>query len=72
MFGDFNFLSKEFRGVITMLFGIVLLLHTLNILQQWLNWILIFFSLAMIFYGFFEAQLWRKIRKTVEEKTNIK
>ena len=64
MFG-FNWqdLSKEFRGTVMMLFGIVLLLHTLNILQKWLNWILVFSSIAMILYGFMESGLWKKIQK---------
>jgi uncharacterized membrane protein len=54
-------LSKEFRGTVLAIFGIILLLHTLNIFQKWLSWILILFSIAMIIYGFIEANLWNKI-----------
>ena len=53
-----------------MFFGIVLLLHTLNILQKWLTWILVFFSIAMIIYGFIEVRLWQKMAKLIEKKDN--
>ncbi len=54
-------LSKEFRGTVLVVFGIILLLHTLNIFQKWLSWFLVVFSIAIIVYGFIEADLWNKI-----------
>lgn len=69
MFGlNWENLNPEFRGTVTMLFGIVLLLHSLNILQEWLTSLLVFFSIAMIIYGFIEARLWQKISTLLEKK----
>ncbi|MEX0940121.1 MAG: hypothetical protein WDZ41_02080 [Candidatus Babeliales bacterium] len=52
--------DREFRGVLLIVFGVILLLHTLNILEQWLNWFLIFFSIALIIFGVLEARIWQK------------
>lgn len=55
-------LSKEFRGSSIMIFGIVLLFYTLNIFQKWLTLLLVLCSLALIAYGFDQAELWNKIK----------
>jgi len=69
MFGiSWHDLSKEVRGVLLIIFGSILLLHTLNILQKWLTWILIFISLAMIIYGIIQSGLWDKTYKMVQKK----
>ena len=65
---NWNNLTKEFRGISIMFGGIILLLHTLNILQKWLTWFLIFASLAMIVYGFIEAGLWKKVEKITKKE----
>ena len=61
-------LSKEFRGTLLMLFGLLLLFHTLNIFQKWLTSLLIITSIAFIIYGFMEANFWDKIKTFTEKK----
>lgn len=69
MFGlRWNDLSNQLRGTILMITGTILLLHTLNILEKWLNSILIFISVAMIVYGFIQAGLWDKLLHITKKK----
>lgn len=49
------YFSDTHKGIIMMIAGIVLLLHTLGILQQWLSFFLIAGSLYMIGYGFYKS-----------------
>ena len=65
-------LSKEFRGIGLIVAGTILLLHTLNILQKWLNWFLVFFAIALIFYGFMEAGIWKKLVALTQKEEDIK
>jgi len=61
MFGiHWNDLSRTFRGTVLIIGGTILLLHTLGILERWLNIILITTALAMIIYGVILAGLWEK------------
>lgn len=68
MNGDnFPMVNKEFKGLVLLVLGVILLLYTLNILQLWLNGFFIFLAIALIFYGSYESgilqRLWAMIGK---------
>jgi uncharacterized membrane protein len=66
--------EKTLRGLVIMIAGIGLLLHTLGIIQTGINLILILTSVAMIIYGFAVSDLQHTVRDFVNRyrtrKTN--
>jgi hypothetical protein len=61
-------LNKELRGIGLIVAGSILLLHTLGILQKWLNWFLVFFAIVLIIYGFIETGIWRQLIMLIQRK----
>lgn len=55
-------LKSEARGILLIIFGLALLLHTLNVLRPLFNWILITFSIILIVQGAIELQLVRRFQ----------
>jgi len=51
-FPVFNSLSTQIKGLIVMVIGIILLLHTLGIIERGISAILILVSAGLITYGF--------------------
>lgn len=49
--------KKTFRGILFMTIGMVILLHTLGIFEQWLSALIVIFAAYMIFYGAMMAQV---------------
>jgi hypothetical protein len=71
MFGiNWDDFSAQFRGTVLIVGGSILLLHTLGILEKWLNWILVLTALSMIIYGFMLSGLWSKLIATIKRKNN--
>lgn len=69
MFGiSWDDLSKEVKGTVYIILGSVLLLHTLNILQKWLNWILVLTALGMIVYGLTQVGFTAKVVEKLQRK----
>lgn len=69
MFGfEFKGLSNQQKGALYIISGTILLLHTLGILEQWLNFFIIAGSIAMIIYGIFKANFIIKLLALVRKK----
>ena len=58
-------MSETNKGVLFMLAGLVLLLHTLGILRTGLNYILIITSLYLLAYGFIKLDGMKYINKMI-------
>ena len=55
---DTSFIPKRmFRGIVFMTIGLVILLHTLGIFEQWLSALIVIFAAYMIFYGAMMAEV---------------
>ena len=52
MNNPFNSLTQLQKGIVWMVMGIILLFHTLGIIERGLKYIIIASSLGMIAYGF--------------------
>jgi uncharacterized RDD family membrane protein YckC len=63
-----NRLTPPQQGIVLMIFGIVLLLHTLDIFSSMLYYILILVSLGMIICGFMQAGLYAKIMGMIKRQ----
>lgn len=61
-------LTEVQKGVLYIVGGVILLLHTLNIIQRGLSTIIIFGSLAAIVYGIFKARLHKRIFALIQKK----
>lgn len=61
-------LNQEIRGAILLVLGVVLLLHTLNILRPLFNWVLILFSLVLIVQGAIDVKVTEKIHAMFRKK----
>lgn len=59
--------QKTLRGIVIMIAGLGLLLHTLGIIQTGINLVLILASVAMIIYGFITSGLQQVIHKIIKE-----
>lgn len=58
MFGfEFKGFTDLQKGYLSLIFGSILLLHTLNIFREWLNGILILTALLFIAYGVIKTHL---------------
>ena len=58
---DIKMFSDNFIGNMSLVFGVILLLHTLGVLEKWLGYILIILSIYMIIFGFIKADYHTKI-----------
>jgi hypothetical protein len=67
MDNPFKNLSATTKGYLILTGGIILLLHTLRILEVWLNYILIAGALFMIGYGFVKSGLYDKLLKMLKK-----
>ena len=65
---DFKNLSDSWKGNLLILFGLVLLFHTLGVLTQYLGAILIIISIAMIIIGSMKAGYYKKLMKMMKKK----
>jgi len=65
-------ISEPIKGVFLMVFGFVLLLHTLGVLQSLLWYALIIISLYLIVDGFIKVQGFAKIKKLIKSKEKTK
>lgn len=61
-------LTSELRGILLIIFGIALLLHTMNVLRPLFNWILITFSIILIVQGAIELRLVQRIQLLFRRK----
>jgi len=53
MFNPLEHMPDTYKGIILVVSGTILLLHTMGILERWLNIFIIIGSLIMIGYGAF-------------------
>ena len=60
-------LSDKQKGIILMVAGFVLLLHTLEIIERGLDYIIIISALMMIVTGFMQGGFDRKIQKLMKQ-----
>lgn len=58
-----NFLPEIFQGIIIMVAGIILLLHTLGFMEQGLQYLIIAGALYMIVLGFIKMGGLEQIRR---------
>lgn len=64
------FFRQEFKGLLFLVFGSVLLLHTLGVFQRLFGGILIIASVFFMIYGFVEARAWHKIKEYMKKREN--
>ena len=70
MFGfEFKGLTDLQRGYLSLLFGSILLLHTLNIFREWLNGMLVFAALSFIVYGIIKTNLVQMALALIKKET---
>ncbi len=68
MINLYELLSHKQQGVLLIAIGIVLLLHTMGIIERGLNWIIIATSIAMIIHGFFKADAFNWIMRMIKKE----
>ena len=68
MFNPLNNLTQQQKGLLWMVTGLILLLHTLGIIERGVNYIIIFGSLAMIGYGFILFDSITKIKALLKKR----
>ncbi len=61
-------LPEAYKGMILMVTGIVLLLHTLGIIQKGLNLIIITFSIIMIVMGLMRTEWHTQLMMLIKKK----
>lgn len=61
-------IPSQLKGLLIIIAGTLLLLHTLGIVERGINTILIAASVAMIIYGFFMTGYYRKLIKNSNQK----
>ena len=67
MVNPFNNLTQQQKGIVWIVAGLILLLHTLGIIERGLYYIIIFGSLAMISYGFILVDGVNKIKALLKK-----
>ena len=68
MFGMLNQLSEQQKGGLLMTSGLILLLHTLGIIETGLNYIIIGGSVVMMISGFNKADGIKKINALFKKR----
>jgi hypothetical protein len=63
-----NRLNSTQQGIVLMIFGIILLLHTLGLFEPMFYYVLLFAALCMIICGFIQAGLYQKIMSTIKKE----
>lgn len=63
----FKNLSDATKGYILMAAGLILLLHTMGVLEKWLGYILVLGALFMMIYGFVVSGLYDKCLKLLKK-----
>ena len=72
MFKDLtNKISQKHLGIVLIIAGVILLMHTLHILERWLDWLIIIFSLTMIIYGAIKADVWGWIKSKLQKREHL-
>lgn len=61
-------LNEDVRGILLIIFGIALLLHTAGIFQKLTGGVLLILSLLLIAQGAYELSLWERIGKIFKFK----
>lgn len=59
-------LSDNHKGILMIITGAILLLHTMEIIQTGLNLMIIIGSIMLIIYGFFKAGYDKKLIQTLQ------
>ena len=59
----FDSISHQIKGVLVMIAGLLLLLHTLGIIERGISAVLIAVSIGLMFYGFVFAGFYKKFIK---------
>jgi hypothetical protein len=65
-------LTKQHKGFIYIAVGLILLLHTLGVIEKGLNYIIIFGSFALIVCGFIKIDGMACIQKYFPGKNKVK
>lgn len=60
--------NRSLRGLILIIIGAILLLHTLGLIEQGLNMLLIIASLSMIVYGTVTSGIYTMIKQLLKRK----
>lgn len=60
------FTTATLRGVLCMVIGLLLLLHTLGLFHAWLNIILMVGAFGLIVYGALAAQVPQEVMKLIK------
>ena len=68
MFNLFERLSEIQKGTLLIVSGLILLFHTLGIIETGLNYIIIFGSLFMIVYGLVLVNVHKKIMALIKKE----
>lgn len=63
---EFTGFTDQQKGYLSLAFGVILLLHSLNIFKEWLNGIVIIISLLLIAYGFVKTHLGEKVISLIQ------
>jgi hypothetical protein len=63
-----TFLPDLYQGIIIMVAGIILLLHTLGFMERGLNYLLIAGAVYMIILGFIKMDGVERVRRLWEQK----
>lgn len=66
-----NKITPKHLGVVLIIAGSILLLHTLNILEKWLDNVIIIFSLTMVIYGAYLADVWGWIKSKIQKRDQL-
>lgn len=68
MFSYWKKLSEQNKGIILVVLGVILLLHTLGIFTTGLKWVLIISSIFMIGLGLVKLEVQKKIMGSLHKK----
>lgn len=60
--------SKSIHGVLILIFGIILLLYVMGIMQGALNWILGGLAIYLIYSGLVRSGLWESLKELWSKK----
>jgi len=66
---EFKGLTDLQKGYLSLLFGSVLLMHTLNIFREWLNGMLVLAAIALIIYGIAKTHLVQTAFALIQKET---
>lgn len=65
---EFNALSREAKGTISIVLGILILLYAFNFFQRWLNSVVIIGAGVLIYYGFNKLDGMERLQRAFGKK----